>query len=308
MPGYIETFRGSVLPWECDQMGHMNVQFYTAKVSQSVCHLRAAFGLTPSAIRRDGRSMVALTNHIRYRRELRSGAILFIRSLVLGVGERTIDFVCEVVDADSGEVSATYDIRCGHFDLAARRLLPWSGEMRSRIGALVGRREQEPRPPSTGAGTVLPPGGRTVAPFETGRSTVQQWEVDEVGHLSAHFYTGRVADALGHVKSRVGMDWATMQRQGWGSAALEYRVRYLKELKAGDLIVVRSGIVEAGERTLRYGHRLYNAETETLSCTMEAVSILFDMNARRAVPLPAELRVRAQAWLIDWPAWEERPR
>jgi acyl-CoA thioester hydrolase len=41
-----ETFRGSVAAWECDQYGHMNVQFYTARISDAAASvmLAANFG------------------------------------------------------------------------------------------------------------------------------------------------------------------------------------------------------------------------------------------------------------------------
>src|SRR3546814_18572979 len=41
-----ETYRGSVAAWECDQYGHMNVQFYTARISDAAASamLAAGFG------------------------------------------------------------------------------------------------------------------------------------------------------------------------------------------------------------------------------------------------------------------------
>ena len=30
MPVEIETYRNAIYPWQCDSMGHMNTQFYTA--------------------------------------------------------------------------------------------------------------------------------------------------------------------------------------------------------------------------------------------------------------------------------------
>ena len=28
MTGLVETYRGAINPWHCDQMGHMNVMWY----------------------------------------------------------------------------------------------------------------------------------------------------------------------------------------------------------------------------------------------------------------------------------------
>ena len=35
------TYKGVVYPWECDQMGHMNVMWYTGKFDQATCSLLA---------------------------------------------------------------------------------------------------------------------------------------------------------------------------------------------------------------------------------------------------------------------------
>ena len=181
MSGYIEIYRGVANSWECDIMGHLNVQFYTAKVSEGVGHLRAAYGMTPRYIRDHQRTMVVTRKLVRYQRELRAGDILYIRAAVQRAGERTIDFVAEVVNAESDEVSASFDITCAHFDLRKRRALPWPDTMRERIEALATRRHDRPRPPSTGGPSVLPAGRAHAEPIITGRGAVMAWECDEFG-------------------------------------------------------------------------------------------------------------------------------
>src|SRR5262245_43592559 len=70
----IEVVRSSVQTWECDQMGHMNVQFYVAKADEGLIALTAALGLSPRS--QDGAfaSLVPREQHIRFHRELRPGA------------------------------------------------------------------------------------------------------------------------------------------------------------------------------------------------------------------------------------------
>jgi len=65
MSEMIEVARSSVQTWECDQMGHMNVQFYVARASDAAFYLRHALGLSPSRVRAEGRAMIALEEHIR---------------------------------------------------------------------------------------------------------------------------------------------------------------------------------------------------------------------------------------------------
>ena len=39
------VYRGYVSPWDCDEMGHMNVRFYVAKAMEAVAGLAAALGM-----------------------------------------------------------------------------------------------------------------------------------------------------------------------------------------------------------------------------------------------------------------------
>src|SRR4029450_10085469 len=51
------TYRGTVYPWQCDHMGHMNVMWYTAKFDEASWQLLAMLGLTRSRFRQDGTGM-----------------------------------------------------------------------------------------------------------------------------------------------------------------------------------------------------------------------------------------------------------
>ena len=42
------TYRGTVYPWHCDQVGHMNVMWYVGKFDEATWHLFHAIGLTPT--------------------------------------------------------------------------------------------------------------------------------------------------------------------------------------------------------------------------------------------------------------------
>ncbi|MBV1887252.1 MAG: thioesterase family protein, partial [Parvibaculaceae bacterium] len=46
MTDLITSFKGYVAPWECDEMGHMNIQFYFSKAHDAELHLMDALGLT----------------------------------------------------------------------------------------------------------------------------------------------------------------------------------------------------------------------------------------------------------------------
>ena len=44
MAGWTETYRGTIYPWHCDHMGHMNVMYYIHFFDQAAGHLLSACG------------------------------------------------------------------------------------------------------------------------------------------------------------------------------------------------------------------------------------------------------------------------
>ena len=42
------TFQGTVYPWQCDQLGHMNVMYYMGRFDEATWNFFFQFGLTSS--------------------------------------------------------------------------------------------------------------------------------------------------------------------------------------------------------------------------------------------------------------------
>jgi acyl-CoA thioester hydrolase len=63
------TYRGTVYPWQCDHVGHMNIIWYVGKFDEANWNLFARIGLTPTYLRESGRGMAAVEQNISYKRE-----------------------------------------------------------------------------------------------------------------------------------------------------------------------------------------------------------------------------------------------
>ena len=48
------TYRGTVYPWQCDHVGHMNIMWYVGKFDEANWNFFAQLGLTPSYLRESG--------------------------------------------------------------------------------------------------------------------------------------------------------------------------------------------------------------------------------------------------------------
>ncbi len=133
----METYRGVVYPWQCDQMGHMNVMWYTGKFDEATWQLFSALGITASYVRDRGLGMAAVEQVISYQRELLAGDVVFVRSQVLEVRAKVLRFRHEMVKADTGEVAATSELTGVHFDKSARKSCPFPDDVAARARALL---------------------------------------------------------------------------------------------------------------------------------------------------------------------------
>ena len=123
------TYRGTVYPWHCDHVGHMNVMWYVGKFDEATWNLFHRIGITPSYLREQQRGMAAVDQHIEYRRELKAGDVVTIRSHVLELHERKIRFRHEMRNGDTGDIAAVTTLLGVHLDTQARRACAFPAEV-----------------------------------------------------------------------------------------------------------------------------------------------------------------------------------
>lgn len=124
------TYRGTVYPWQCDHVGHMNIMWYVGKFDEANWNMFARLGLTPSYLRQSGRGMAGVQQNISYRRELFAGDIVEIRSRLLELRERSIRFVHDMRNGETGEIAATCEITAVHLDRQAHKSIPFEASIR----------------------------------------------------------------------------------------------------------------------------------------------------------------------------------
>ncbi|GIK86139.1 MAG: acyl-CoA thioesterase [Burkholderiales bacterium] len=123
------TYRGTVYPWHCDHVGHMNVMWYVGKFDEATWNLFHHVGLTPSYLREQDRGMAAVEQRLFYLRELRAGAVVTIRSVVNEVREKVIVFTHEMTNDDTGEPAARTVLTGVHMDTARRKACPFEAHV-----------------------------------------------------------------------------------------------------------------------------------------------------------------------------------
>ena len=133
----LETYRGTVYPWHCDHMGHMNVMWYVGKFDEATWTLFAAIGVTAAFLKEKRRGMVAVQQDLKYLREIYAGETLAVRSAFLEVRDKVAKFVHEMRNTVSGELSATCVLTGVHIDADTRKSCPFPAEILERARSMV---------------------------------------------------------------------------------------------------------------------------------------------------------------------------
>ncbi len=133
------TYRGAILPWHCDHMGHMNVMWYVGKFDEASWNLFAHIGLTPSYLRQATYGMAGVQQNITYSRELLAGNVIEIRSHLVEARARLIRFVHTMRNAERDEVAATCDLTAVHLDRRSRKACALPDAVRGAAERLVTR-------------------------------------------------------------------------------------------------------------------------------------------------------------------------
>ena len=134
--GMLLTYRGTVYPWHCDHVGHMNNMWYAGKFDEASWNLLLQLGITPSYLRDSHCGMAALSQETEFKCELLAGDVVEVRSHVIEIREKIIRFVHTMCNIESGEVAATCAITGIHMDRRIRKSSPFPTSMRDRAEEL----------------------------------------------------------------------------------------------------------------------------------------------------------------------------
>jgi acyl-CoA thioester hydrolase len=131
------TYKGTVYPWHCDEMGHMNVMWYVGKFDEATRHFFHALGLTSAFLRENKRGMAAVEQTIQYKRELLPGDIVTVHSVLLEIKDKSVRFAHEMRKADTDEVAATTTLTGVHIDAVVRRACPFPDQVHEKAAGLL---------------------------------------------------------------------------------------------------------------------------------------------------------------------------
>ena len=131
---------------------------------------------------------------------------------------------------------------------------------------------------------------------ETYRGVVYPWHCDSMGHMNIQFYMQFFDVASLHFLAMLDRSGGVTADLGW--ADVRHVVEYKREARAGDLLVVTTGLKRIGNKSIEAAYLVRNLVRDEIHATLEAVTVRFDLESRRAVEMTAEFKEKAAAFLI----------
>lgn len=286
-------FHGSVNTWECDQNGHLNVRFQCERAMTGLAHLAHAMGMR-GAFRADaGATLAPLDLHIRFLREAHPHHALSMTGGVIEFGADDATLCLDMRHFD-GEPATAFRLHVAHVE--PRRLIrfPWSSRARAAAAQLKCALPEHAKPRAIDGKQA--PTHPTLAQAKQlgaqriGAHLVTPDQCDAFGRLRFEHVFGRVSDSVPHLFSA----WRKQAADAGAPATLsgavvEARVVFRAWPRAGDLIEIHSGVVEAQPKFTRIVHWLLDPASGQCWASLEVIAVTFDLTTRKAVEMPPAL-------------------
>ena len=290
--GAVEVWRGNVQTWECDVMGHMNIRFYVSRAMEGLAGLAAALGLPDAFTVRAASTLLVREHHIRFLREARADAPLFMEAGVVEMGETDALLLQVLRHSVSGEPAATLLTRVAHASPAGQ-VFAWPKRVRAAAEALRVEIPDFAAPRGVEGGPVQIAASRSRAEALGvacgARGAVMPAECDVFGRMRPEMAMGRMSDGMSYLLQTLNdmvVRAAPELAPRFGGAALEYRLIYLELPRAGAGLEVRSASVAITPKLRRARHWMLDAVSGRPFAVSEVLAANFDLVARKVIAAP----------------------
>ena len=129
------------------------------------------------------------------------------------------------------------------------------------------------------------------------RGIVNKWECDHWNHMNAQFFFKKTSNASIYLFRTLGLNPHLEQTHHMVLCQKYTLARFYKELKAGDLIDIRTYVMAISDKEMKIRHEIFNSVTEALSARFESLMSITDANTRQAIPWGPDVMERARSML-----------
>ena len=120
------------------------------------------------------------------------------------------------------------------------------------------------------------------------------WLCDSMGHLTTRHYMAMFDDASYHFLNRVfGWSGTDSQNNNGGWADVKHTIEYLLEVRSGQLLDIKGVLAKVGGKSITVSYEMRECGSHKIVATLTSISVLFDTEAREAITLTNDMRIRA---------------
>ena len=115
-----------------------------------------------------------------------------------------------------------------------------------------------------------------------------QW-IDYNGHLNMAYYNVLFDRDSDVGLASLGLGPGYVKLTGNSYFTLEAHVSYIRELRAEDLVVITTQILDYDTKRLHYVQQMHHAAENWIACVNEIIVMHVDMTTKRSSPFPDEI-------------------
>jgi acyl-CoA thioester hydrolase len=120
-------------------------------------------------------------------------------------------------------------------------------------------------------------------------------ETDHMGHMNVAHYVQKFDAATWNFFFNIGITPSMLRETTIGLAAVEQVLNYRKELMPGDVIEIRTKILDVADRKVRFRHEMIHRESGQVAATCELLGVCFDRAAHKSRAFPDDVLNKARA-------------
>lgn len=131
----------------------------------------------------------------------------------------------------------------------------------------------------------------------TYRGAVYATHCDHMGHMNVAAYGAKFDEAIWVLFCEIGLTPSYLRSAHGGMAGVQQNISYRQELFAGDVIEIRTHMLEVTDKRVRFRHDMHNIETGAIAAVAELTAVHLDKQAHKSSLLPPAVRQKAEALL-----------
>jgi acyl-CoA thioester hydrolase len=115
--------------------------------------------------------------------------------------------------------------------------------------------------------------------------------------MNVMWYVGKFDEATWQFFNALGLSPHYLRSASRGMAAVEQHISYIQELHAGDVVTIRTTLLEFKEKSLRFAHDMTNDESDVVVARTTLKAVHLDTVARKSCAFVESIATKAVSLL-----------